>query len=442
VAGTDDLPARQQTLRATIAWSHDLLTLDHQKLTARSTVFQGGWTIDAWESVCAATPEGVSTLVDAGLVRRRDGRFGMLDTIHEFAAERFSELPPGEQDALRDRHADWYGTWAADPDFGPPHRNVEDVERLRVVDAERANLSVACDRLATRDDRSLLRAVVFRLWLYWLTNGFIREGERWTTASLQGSMGPNPEDAAWITAVLGEFPRFSGDLPRALQLKQRAIALARVAGDVKGEAATHADIASVYGLLGNHARAVASAQRALDLRREIGSPGGISHALQALAEAHLRAGNLQAAQEANAGALAINVDDRELRVFAVTMATEIYRRTGHLGSAARGATEALEIAEGPNDLLAASATLRAAGAVLVDLGDHRRAALVLAVADRIDTEAGLVPWLPDVRADAEARIEAAIGALEREAIRAEAQTMSHREVSERAIEALNRHTQP
>jgi predicted ATPase len=239
VAGTDDLPARQQTLRATIAWSHDLLTLDHQRLLASSTVFPGGWTMDAWESVCAATPEAASLLVDAGLVRRREGRFGMLDTIREFAAERFSELPPGEQEALRDRHADWYGTWAADPDFGPPHRNVEDVERLRVVDAERANLSVACDRLATRDDRSLLRAVVFRLWLYWLTNGLLREGERWAAASLQGSIGPDPEDAAWLNTVLGEFPRFAGDLPRALQLKQRAIALARVAGDVKGEAATH-----------------------------------------------------------------------------------------------------------------------------------------------------------------------------------------------------------
>jgi predicted ATPase len=93
--GGRDSESRQQTLRATIAWSHDLLSADGQRLFARLSVFAGGCTLEAAETVCAADLDVLQSLADKSLVRFAEGRFWMLETIREFALERLDEI--GEQ---------------------------------------------------------------------------------------------------------------------------------------------------------------------------------------------------------------------------------------------------------------------------------------------------------------------------------------------------------
>ena len=95
--GARDLPERQRTLRATIEWSHELLTPDEQRLFARLAVFRGGCTLEAAETVADADLDILSSLVDKSLVRVRadSGRFWMLETIREFAAERLSRVRRG-----------------------------------------------------------------------------------------------------------------------------------------------------------------------------------------------------------------------------------------------------------------------------------------------------------------------------------------------------------
>lgn len=107
--GARDADERHATLRATIAWSYDLLDEDEQRLFARLAVFRGGCTLDAAEAVCAADLDTLASLLDKSLVRRRtdgDGeeRFWMLETIREFATERLRAS--GEEDALRRTQAD------------------------------------------------------------------------------------------------------------------------------------------------------------------------------------------------------------------------------------------------------------------------------------------------------------------------------------------------
>ena len=77
--------------RATIAWSHDLLNPGEQELFARLAVFTGGWTLEAAERVCDADPETLGSLVDKSLIRRHEGRFQILETIREYAAERLDD---------------------------------------------------------------------------------------------------------------------------------------------------------------------------------------------------------------------------------------------------------------------------------------------------------------------------------------------------------------
>ena len=104
--GGRDADPRQMTLRATIEWSHGLLTTDEQELFARLGVFVGGWSLDAAEDVAAAQLDDLQSLVDKSLVRHLGDRFDMLETIREFAAERLDESAGADE--VRDRHAAYF----------------------------------------------------------------------------------------------------------------------------------------------------------------------------------------------------------------------------------------------------------------------------------------------------------------------------------------------
>jgi predicted ATPase/DNA-binding SARP family transcriptional activator len=104
--GPRDAPERQRTLEATIAWSHDLLTDKERRLFARLSVFAGGCTLDAAERVCDADLDTLQSLVEKNLLRREGDRFTMLETIREYAAERFEHAH--EREDVHRREADYF----------------------------------------------------------------------------------------------------------------------------------------------------------------------------------------------------------------------------------------------------------------------------------------------------------------------------------------------
>jgi predicted ATPase/class 3 adenylate cyclase len=104
--GSRSAPERQRTLRATIAWSHDLLTAAEQDLFARLAVFAGGCTLQAAEEICGADVDAIASLVDKSLLRRTGDRYWMLETIREFASEQLDQH--ADAGAIRDRHAAFY----------------------------------------------------------------------------------------------------------------------------------------------------------------------------------------------------------------------------------------------------------------------------------------------------------------------------------------------
>src|SRR4029453_5303776 len=104
------LDPRQQTLRATIEWSHELLSPEQRRLLRRLAVFRGSCTFEDAEPVCAANPAPLQALLDKSLVRRREDngerRYWMLETIREYALERLEDS--GEAEEIRRRHATHY----------------------------------------------------------------------------------------------------------------------------------------------------------------------------------------------------------------------------------------------------------------------------------------------------------------------------------------------
>ena len=160
--GPRDVPARQRTLRATIDWSHNLLNADERTLFSRLSVFAGGATLQAIETICAdpASFDLVESLIDQSLLqvsRTTPPRFTMLETVREYAWERLQES--GETEAVRDRHAAYYASalhnWAADLK-GP-----RQVEALAEIEADLDNARTAWEWAADgARERALVHAQV------------------------------------------------------------------------------------------------------------------------------------------------------------------------------------------------------------------------------------------------------------------------------------------
>ena len=181
---------RQQTLRATLAWSFDLLDADEQILLRRFAVFAGSFGLEAAEDICAEDPlqhdEGVALLgrlIDKSLVHVEEGpgdhRYRLLETVRQYAAERLEEA--GERGVFERRHRDWYIELAeSDP---TPAGDLPARDRLRRLDLERDNLRAALAS-ALADDPQLALRLAIALWRFWLMRGYLAEGYRWLAASL------------------------------------------------------------------------------------------------------------------------------------------------------------------------------------------------------------------------------------------------------------------
>ena len=171
-SGSRDTPGRQQTLRATIEWSHSLLDEPEQRLFRRLAVFAGGCTVEDGEEVCEASLDELESLVDKALVKA-NGRLLMLETIREYARERLAA--GGETDALDVRHARRYAEVAREIRDGVEgDTQVASIERGI---AEEGNLQAALDTflgLAQGGDRDACESglqMCADLWMYWHVRG-------------------------------------------------------------------------------------------------------------------------------------------------------------------------------------------------------------------------------------------------------------------------------
>ena len=117
--GARDLPERQRTLRATIEWSHELLSTGEQTLFARLAVFRGGCTLEAAEDICNADLDTLQSLVDKSLLRHNEERYWMLETIREYATEKLEESDKARD--LRDRHAAHFLAFVEEVEIGRAH---------------------------------------------------------------------------------------------------------------------------------------------------------------------------------------------------------------------------------------------------------------------------------------------------------------------------------
>jgi predicted ATPase len=319
--GSRSAPERQRTLRATIAWSHDLLMPAEQDLFARLALFAGGCTLEAAEEICGADLDGIASLVDKSLIRRSGARYWMLETIREFAADRLEELEDVAE--LRDRHAAWYVALGerARPEL-QARRGREWHDRL---DAEHANLRAALEHLlASQDTESVLR-LTGAVWMFWATRGHWTEGRRFLAAALALNGDVNPElliDAYWGAAILAIW---QGDVDEGEQWAMDLLELSRKEDLLRAEAVAVHTLA-MAAPDGDRARTLY--EESLVLARRADDGWLVSAALNNLGGLYLREGDYERAIELFEESLAIGEarGDLDRRARGLT----------HLGKAVRG----------------------------------------------------------------------------------------------------------
>jgi predicted ATPase/DNA-binding SARP family transcriptional activator len=250
--GPYDVPERQQTLRATLEWSHELLTEDERELFARLSVFRGGWTLAAAEQICSAGPQTLSSLVDENLARRiADERFALLETIREYASELL-----GEADELHRRHAEYMVRFAEET-AEPLSTGGDQSTAIEKLDADLDNLRAAQEWLAAGGEIDLELRLLIALENYLSVRGHLSEGRRLVDSAAERSTEADLRLRAALCAHGATFPTRQGDPARARELLEEGLAHFRELGDGDQEA-------RCIGLLGN----VAVAEGDLDLAEE------------------------------------------------------------------------------------------------------------------------------------------------------------------------------
>jgi predicted ATPase len=225
--GGRDAEVRQQTLRATIEWSYDLLEPDEQRLFARLAVFRGGCTVEAAEGICNADIDQLQSLVDKSLVRIRDeDRFWMLETIHEFASERL--LESGEEEELRRRHAEFFLTLAESANLSAEATDLG--PRPELVLPEQDNLRAALDWAAEAGEIELGLRLAIALEQFWVAAGPY-EGARRVQAFLDRAEDLSDVVRARAIRVLGGMIFMTGDFDRGDELMRQSLELFRSLGD-------------------------------------------------------------------------------------------------------------------------------------------------------------------------------------------------------------------
>lgn len=273
--GAQDLPARQRTIRATIDWSYALLAEDKRMLFRRLGVFAGGWTLEAAEAVCAADCEldvldGIAALVDTSLLlpmgeTAGERRFGILQTLREYARERLQEH--GELEMMLQRHATYYRELAERA--APELRGPEQLRWLDWLEAEHDNLRAALHwMLAGSTPVPVLRLIV-ALGRFWFLRGHFSEWDWWLSAALARPAADDRDTAALrANAILerGMLALYVAGSQRAAELGTESLRLFRLLDDRWGIAA-----ALVITSAGQRSQA-AQLEQAVSLARALGDP--------------------------------------------------------------------------------------------------------------------------------------------------------------------------
>jgi predicted ATPase len=303
-AGPRTVLPRQQTLRATLEWSHDLLSEEERVAFRRLAVFAGGWTLEAAEAVIpddALMPADVMDLLDRLVLKSlvmTEGdpartalpaapRYRFLESIREHASERLAAA--ADRDATSRRHRDWCQRFAiaVSAELGGK-RQADSLDRLEL---EHANLLAALEQAhADPDGGAQELQLAGSLVTFWSTRGYVSKGRGLIERSLAASAGPPSVDRVRAYLGAGHLARMDADFAASERNYAQGLALARTLGErlLEGRALTGLGAACLHRSDFRRAEEYFVAARALLL--EAGETEGLAQLLNNLADIALERG--------------------------------------------------------------------------------------------------------------------------------------------------------
>ena len=391
-----DLHERQRSLRATIDWSYRLLDDEARHVFRVLSVFAGGATLDAVEAVADAgtdVPTALEALLDSGLVTHEahggEPRFGMLETIREFAAAELREA--GEEAAARERHLDHFVAFAEAVEL--QSHDAVTVELLDRVELERDNVRAALAEAARDDDPERQLRLVTSLRFFLNVRGPGDESRRLVTDALARRAAASPGQQGRILISAGISATNADDGERALACFDEARGLLAAAGDVRAAALADANAATALSRLGRIPESAQRYELALEGFRAVGATAAESQVIANLARYYEHVGDLGKARAYLVEAL--DIQERgglaEARAYTVAMLGYLSEREGDLAAAAEWTADAITASgELQKDEFLGYGLLFAADLVQ-RRGDDEQAARLLGASTAAFARAAVVP---------------------------------------------------
>jgi len=399
--GPRDAPARHRTLRSAMDWSYDLLDENEQTLLQTLSVFVGGFSFIAAETVCCSPEsdpasrsgealgmdvmDGIASLLDKSLLRQDDSkdeelRFSMLGMIQEYAGEKLYES--GRETDIRERHANFFLALAEEAKslLKGPEQEVW-LERL---EEEHNNLRSALGLFLHKAEEKSEDSPQFAmsglrmagaLAQFWDTHGYFSEGRRWLQKVLVLTDAPNHERVDALTSV-GWLASRHSDMGEAIQSYEQAIEIAREIGYKAGIAKALGNLAFAKGFLGTDDSVIEALHtESLELWREVGDKRGIATALGPLAHRAASAYDFKQANNLFEESLALfrEVQDNREIAGALWNLAQIAVVVGEYDNAKKMYRESLKIYEDLKDLHGVATQLRGLGRVERYQGDIKQA---------------------------------------------------------------------
>jgi predicted ATPase/class 3 adenylate cyclase len=339
LVGARGVQERQSTLRAAIDWSWELLFPWEQAALAQASVFVGGFTLEAAESVLDLSPwseappamDVVQSLLDKSLLRTwtpgankriaiDEPYFGMYVSIHDYAAEKLrtdGALPKGSsgtaaEAAAFERHGHYYARFGTQQSLDALNTH-GGVARRHALTLELENLVAACRRAIRRGDGSTAVSTLAPTWsVLELKGPFSLAAQIGKEVLGLGALGP--ADRGHALRLLADALRSAGRMDEALQCHEEALSLAREAGDRRQEGIVLGKLGSLHFYQGRMEEALRHHEQGLAIHREVGSRHDECSVLVNLGNLHLQHGRVKASLRHYEDALAIGreVGDRHL----------------------------------------------------------------------------------------------------------------------------------
>ena len=344
--GGRDMPARQQTIRETVAWSVGLLSDAERRVFARLGAFAGGASVAAAEWVCAdshkyamSALDSLSALVDASLLmaepaQRDDPRVRMLETVREFAMDAL--LRSSEKDAVMGRHAEWYQRLAMQLEPGLTGETQQNA--LTTLERDHANLGAALDWMIKSVHAEGALSLAAALWRYWLVRGHFEEGRRWLARVLEMPASRAPDlDRLRADAMTGAgtLAQNNGAVALAKEYFEAVLAIRRAHDDAAGIARALADLGWIAWRQCDFPKARQLSTECLTRAEEVGATRVVALALTNLGATALFEGNFHEACEAleRSSAMRQQVADRRGVAFSDTFLAWTWCRMGEMSDA-------------------------------------------------------------------------------------------------------------